>query len=122
MNRHEVRRLVWFARGLTAFGFHEAEPGTRGGLRSLQAQRREAWGESPRGAASGVVRPRPYGLRLSRCGIGGLTGTLAYFFRGSGPVISKFFVIEPAVTVILSCDARPQEAGRSSSATCVSLP
>ena len=27
MNRHEVRRLVWFARGLTAFGFHEAERG-----------------------------------------------------------------------------------------------
>jgi hypothetical protein len=29
----------------------------------------------------------------------------AHFFRGSGPVISKFSVIEPAVTVIFSCDA-----------------
>jgi hypothetical protein len=27
VNRHEVPRLVWCARGLTAFGFHEAERG-----------------------------------------------------------------------------------------------
>ena len=41
----------------------------------------------------------------------------AHFFRGSGPVISKFSVIEPAVTVIFSCDARPHAAGKRSSAT-----
>jgi len=37
-------------------------------------------------------------------------------------VISKFFVIEPAVTVIFSCEPRPHEAGINSSNICVSLP
>ena len=45
-----------------------------------------------------------------------------YFFLGSGPSTAKSLALEPAVTVIVFCEARPHAGGISSSAIRVSPP